>query len=226
METERDLQSAAGARQPAAAGPGDWMEAPPRPRPSGRRRGWAAALALVAVVAVIALVITFAFMSRRAGEQTPDLLALVATRASDTRVSIGTGDPERAHQFILDQFGWPLDVPALSSASLVGVGVDPLVAGVELPFLRYRDDDGSRISVYAFDYAFLDAAARQVRLAPAVFARLSAVPAVDVRRQDERYVVVWRRRAAIYAAVTDDAETAAALADDVRSDTPDARFQD
>jgi hypothetical protein len=219
--------------RPAAAGEGarhmpdisgDWMEPPPRPEAS-RRRGWTAALALAAVIAVIALVLTFAYMRRRAGEQTPDLLALAATRAGAASVAIGTDDPGRAHQFILDQFGWPLDVPELESASLVGVGVDPLVAGVELPFLRYRTEEGVVVTVYAFDYAFLDAASRQVQLAPAVYARLSTVPALDVRRQDERYVIVWRRRAAIYAAVTNDADAAGLLTDEVRSDTPDRQVQ-
>jgi hypothetical protein len=168
------------------------------------------------VVAVIALIITFAFMRRRAGDDSPDLLALAAARASQASVAIGTSDVESAHQFILDQFGWPLDVPELESAQLVGVGVDPLVAGVELPFLRYRTPEGVPLTVYAFDYAFLDAASRQVTLAPAVYAQLSSAPAMDMRRQEDRYVVVWRRRAAIYAAVTDDADAAGALSDEVR----------
>jgi hypothetical protein len=197
----------------------DWMEPPPRPEPLGAtRRRWIAALALVAVATVIALVITFAFMRQRAGDRIPDLLTLAASRAQEASVAIGTGDPERAHQFILDQFGWPLEVPELESATLVGVGVDPLVAGVELPFLRYRTTGGGVVTVYAFDYAFLDAASRQVQLAPAVYARLAAPPSMDVRRQDDRYVVVWRRRAAIYAAVTKDARAAAQLSDEVRSD--------
>jgi hypothetical protein len=41
---------------------------------------------------------------------------------------------------------------------------------------------------------------------------------MDMRRQEDRYVVVWRRRAAIYAAVTDDADAAGALSDEVRLD--------
>jgi anti-sigma-K factor RskA len=189
------------------------------PEPLGRaRRGWAAALSLVAVVAVIALVLTFAFMRQRAGERTPDLLTLAASRAAGATVAVRTDDPDIAHQFILDQFGWPLDVPDLQLASLMGVGVDPLAPGVELPFLRYRTPAGSAVTVYAFDYAFLDAAARQVQLAPAVYARLSAPQSLDVRRQGDSYLVMWRRRAAIYAAVTDDADAAGRLADEVRSD--------
>ncbi len=216
---------------PAAARAGDsstdWLVAPPKPEPLGRKRGWVAALSLVAVVAIIALVVTFAYMQQRAGESTPDLLTLAASRASAATVTVRTADSETAHQFILDQFGWPLDVPELEIASLMGVGVDPLVAGVELPFLRYRTQSGSSLTVYAFDYAFLDAAGRQVQLAPAVYARLSAPQSLDVRRQGDNYLVVWRRRAAINAAGTRDAAAAGRLSDEVRADQQriDALFQ-
>jgi hypothetical protein len=182
------------------------------------RRVWGLALALGGVLTLTALVVTFAYLRQQDDAVVPDLLAVAAERSAAAQVALATGDPTVAHEFILDQFGWPLEVPPLTSATLTGVGVDPLAEGVELPFLRYRTPEGGDVTVYAFDYAFLDAAARQVTLAPAVYAHLADPVALDVRRQDGRYLVVWRRRAAIYAAVTADEDAGRALADEVRLD--------
>jgi hypothetical protein len=55
-----------------------------------------------------------------------------------------------------------------------------------------------------------------VRLAPAVYAHLADTEMLDVRRQDDHYLVIWRRRAAIYTAVTADSHAARALQEEVR----------
>ncbi|MDX1418918.1 MAG: hypothetical protein R3181_03030 [Rubricoccaceae bacterium] len=135
----------------------------------------------------------------------PDLLTLVAAHTGTARLDVQTSDLDEAEAFIIGEFGWPIRVPVFPDARLEGVGVAALSEGVEVPVLRYRTDDaGAPIVVYAYDYAFLDAASDRLRLAPPVYARLADDPPVDVRRVGDQYLVLWRRRAAIYTAVTDD----------------------
>ena len=132
----------------------------------------------------------------------PDLLTLAASNASSVRLEVLTEDLDEAEDYILGEFGWPIRVPILAGSRLVGVGVQEIVEGVELPVLQYATSEGEPITVYVFDYAFLDAAEGRLSLAPAVFARLAEDDGVDVRRVEESYIILWRRRAVIYTAVT------------------------
>ncbi|MDX1438764.1 MAG: hypothetical protein R3284_02570, partial [Rubricoccaceae bacterium] len=116
------------------------------------------------------------------GRGLPDLLALAATRADLVELEVYTDDPEEAESYIVGEFGWPVDVPRLPHAALVGVGVDEIAQGVELPVLRYHPDGLAPITVYVYDYAFLDDAAGRLQLANGVYARLAEDDAVDVRR--------------------------------------------
>jgi hypothetical protein len=174
-----------------------------RPRaaraPRGRLFGLVAAVGLVAA----GLVATYlAVRPEPDPGEVPDLLTTAAAHASAVRVEVATSDLDVAEDFILGEFGWPIRVPVLPEARLSGVGVEALAEGVEVPVLTYETDAGAPIVVYAFDYAFLDAAADRLRLADPVYARLADDPPVDVRRVGEAYLVLWRRRAAIYTAVT------------------------
>jgi hypothetical protein len=196
--------------------PMDRMDHNDEPPPSRRPRVWPLALAIGAVVTVIALVVTFAFLRNREESDVPDILGLAAERAALAPIALRTSNAEEAGAYIFDQFGWPLMVPDLHAARLIGVGIDPLAEGVELPVLHYRTEDGASVTVYTYDYAFLDAAERQVRLAPAVYSHLADPEMLDVRRQDDRYLVIWRRRAAIYTAVTANSDAARALQEEVR----------
>lgn len=211
-----DLEFATGPPRPSDD---DAMEAEDDKAARGRKaaRVWPLALIVAVVLTVVALVVTFAYLSDDTTGSVPDLLTLAADRAGQAPLTVPTREPEQAADYIFEQFGWPLEVPALQAARLEGVGIDPLAEGVELPVLHYRTPANERVTVYAFDYAFLDAAERQVQLAPAVYAHLADPEALDVRRQHSRYLVVWRRRAAIYAAVTPSNDAAQAISEEVRT---------
>ena len=117
------------------------------------------------------------------------------------RLSTGTEDLDEAEDYILGEFGWPIRVPVLAGSRLVGVGVDEIAEGVELPVLQYATGESEPITVYVFDYAFLDAAAGRLSLAPAVYARVAEDEGVDVRCVEGGYIILWRRRVVIYPAV-------------------------
>jgi len=212
-----DLEFATG---PARLSDDDGMEHEDEKSGRGRKpaRVWPLALIVAVVLGVVALVVTFAYLRDDSTGSVPDLLTLAADRAGQAPLTVPTREPEQAADYIFEQFGWPLEVPDLQAARLEGVGIDPLAEGVELPVLHYRTPANERVTVYAFDYAFLDAAERQVQLAPAVYAHLADPEALDVRRQHSRYLVVWRRRAAIYAAVTPSNDAAQAISEEVRTD--------
>lgn len=144
------------------------------------------------------------FRPDNSGSGTPDLLALAASRADLVELDANTGDPAEAESYILGEFGWPVTVPSFPESHLVGVGVDELVAGIELPVLRYNIGEQSPVTVFVFDYAFLDDASGRLSLSPAVYARLAEDESVDVRRTNDEYVVLWRNRAVVYAAIVHD----------------------
>jgi hypothetical protein len=171
-------------------------------RSPGALRRIALALALVGV----GLLATYFFLrpGGGAGEAPPDLLELAALHAEEVELLERTDDLDLAQAFIYEEFGWPVRVPVLPGTRLLGVGIEELTDGVEVPVLQYQPDEGSPVTVFLFDYAFLDAAAGHVQLAPPIYARLAEDEPVDVRRVEDAYLVLWRRRAAIYTAVTTD----------------------
>jgi hypothetical protein len=163
-------------------------------------------LAIGGAIAGLGLLVTV-FLLRPDGTDggTPDLLALAAAHADVIELDERTDDLDLAQEYIYQEFGWPVRVPVLPDARLVGVGIAELAEGVEVPVLQYQPEEGDLISVYVYDYAFLDDAQGFVSLASPVYARLAEDDPVDVRRVGEAYLVLWRRRAAIYTAVlTDD----------------------
>lgn len=173
----------------------DRPESPPR----GRKRN---VFGLV-VLLIAGLFITYLLLRPDGTEGgTPDLLTLAAAQAPSVRLDILTEDLDEAEAFIYDEFGWPVRVPVLPDLRLVGAGVAEIADGVELPVLQYGDETTGPITVYVYDYAFLDAATGRLQLAPAVYARLAEDTPVDVRRVGDVYLVLWRRRATIYTAVT------------------------
>ncbi len=156
------------------------------------------------LIVVAALLVTYLIVRASGGNggDSPDLLTLAASNAPTVRLEVLTDDLDEAEEYILGEFGWPIRVPILAGSRLVGVGVDEIVEGVELPVLQYATSESEPITVYVFDYAFLDAAAGRLSLAPAVFSRLAEDDGVDVRRVEGSYIILWRRRAVIYTAVT------------------------
>ncbi len=157
---------------------------------------------LVLLLMVTALAVTYVLLQPEPSTgATPDLLTLVASHADAVELEMPTDDLDIAQEYILSEFGWPVRVPVLPGARLLGVGVDEIADGIELPVLQYQPEEGGPITVYLYDYAFLDAAEGRLRLAPAVYSRLAEDAPVDVRRVGETSLVLWRRRAAIYTAV-------------------------
>lgn len=163
-------------------------------------RGAAVILLMVATLALT----YFALRPSPQDGALPDLLTLIAAHADVTEVLLATDDLDMAQEFILAEFGWPVRVPVLPDARLEGVGVDEIADGIEVPVLKYMPQEGGPITVFMYDYAFLDAAAGRLKLTPAVYSRLADEDPVDVRRVGETTLVLWRRRAAIYTAVTTD----------------------
>ena len=161
-----------------------------------------AVIGVLVVIAALAVVYLIVRNSGENGVNAPDLLSLAAANASSVRLDIRTEDLDEAEDYILGEFGWPIRVPVITGSRVVGVGVDEITEGVELPVLQYATSENEPITVYVYDYAFLDAASGRLTLAPAVYARLAEDDGVDVRRVDGYYVLLWRRRAVIYTAVT------------------------
>ncbi|NNF59204.1 MAG: hypothetical protein HKN04_13295 [Rhodothermaceae bacterium] len=159
----------------------------------------------IGIVGVGLLVTMFVLRPDPTDGGTPDLLALAAAHADIIELDERTDDLDLAQEYIYQEFGWPVRVPVLPDARLAGVGIAELAEGVEVPVLQYQPGEGQLITVYVYDYAFLDDAQSYVSLASPVYARLAEDDPVDVRRVGEAYLVLWRRRAAIYTAVlTDD----------------------
>ncbi len=159
----------------------------------------------VGVLLFLGALITAYYIAGPSGDgsgNAPDLLELAAERAEEIVLEIQTEDLDEAEDFILGEFGWPIRVPVLAGSRLVGVGVDEITEGVELPVMQYATAEREPVTVFVYDYAFLDAAAGRLSLSPAVYARLAEDDGVDVRRVNDYFVILWRRRAVLFMAAT------------------------
>lgn len=146
----------------------------------------------------------------RAGEDA-DLLGRLVDASESFRPELVTATPDVASGFVYDTFGWPVGVPELPELQLVGVGEALILSTPELevsmPAFRYEGADEDAAVVFVYDYVLLDGAGDALVLPDPMYARLAEDPPVDVRRQAGHYVVTWRDRSVIYAAVTENEAT-------------------
>lgn len=169
------------------------------------KRKWLERFLFAIVFLGVGLLIAYLFLKPDGNESSvPDLLVLAASQADLVQITASTNELVEAESFILGEFGWPAQVPEFPEVTLVGVGIHELAPGVELPVLRYEPSERAPFTVFIYDYAFLDDAAGRLRLAPGVYARLAEDEAIDVRRTNDEYLVLWRERAVIYSAVVHD----------------------
>ena len=151
----------------------------------------------------------------RAGEDT-DLLGRLVEASDEFQPDLVTTNPDQAAGFVMDAFGWPVGVPDLPDLQLVGVGEAAVLSTpaleVGMPAFRYDGLDDESVVVFVYDYVLLDGAAGALVLPDPMYARLAEDPPVDVRRQSGYYVVTWRERSVLYAAVTEDEATSERIA--------------
>lgn len=177
-----------------------------------RRIGWV-------VLLLLGLAITWFLLLKRdpPPSETSDLLTHAIEHARTFSPAQATSNARVAEGFLLNRFGWPIDIPELEGFQLSGVGSVAFVPGVELPALRYDDAGGRPVVVYAYDYVFLDQVAEKLALPRAVYLQLGASPPIDNRRVRGIPVVNWRNRGVIFTAVLEDAETAEAFVEGLRN---------
>ena len=157
------------------------------------------ALLLIGVAGGIAFLTTSVLNS----SSEKSLATLSAQRADDVNVRLRTDQPERAEQYVHDEFGRRLTVPHIEGTTLLGVGVAEVLPGERVPVFLFRDSASGRpVTTYAYDYALLDRAGERLHLATDLRNQLAEEGRFATQDVEDRRVHLWRHRDDIFAAVT------------------------
>jgi hypothetical protein len=155
------------------------------------------ALLLIAAAGMIGYVLSTT--DERTDE--PDALARSVEAAGNLRLLLRTDVPAEARQFVREEFGWRVGVPAFDAASLTGVAIAQAAAAVEVPVFLYADEEDRNVAVFAYSYALLDQVPDRLRLTGDDYDDLAEGDPV-IRGTDLGDVILWRDRDDIYVAVT------------------------
>ncbi|MEM6785208.1 MAG: hypothetical protein AAF624_15920, partial [Bacteroidota bacterium] len=177
--------------------------------PSPARR-WAMALVLILVSAALGVTLADSTgLVDVAAERSGDLLLLVAERGLDVEPDREIADRDAARDFVRAETGLRIQPPRLDGPVLTGAGVALFAGGFPVP-LFVVDVAGTAVPVYAVTYAHLDSADGAVTLARPIANRIVArnvhVQPLGPAAEDVLTALVWRDRATIYVALTDDPE--------------------
>lgn len=163
-----------------------------------------------AALAVVFIVATglggYALSSYLAAPSAPpstDLIQLSAQQAEAVRPNLETPSAAEAERFVAEQLGRRIAVPRIDSATLRGVSIVEMDAGVQVPAFVFSDVPSNQtITTYAYTYAMIDRFGDRVQLTRDVRQELQDERRINLHAADDRGVLVWRVRDDIYVAVT------------------------
>ncbi|MFQ5569496.1 MAG: RNA polymerase sigma factor [Rhodothermales bacterium] len=169
---------------------------------------------LLKTTLLIATVALIGYLASQVLEREPEtnLITLSVEQADGIRPTLLTDSPAQAESFILEELNWHLTLPSIDRAVLIGVGIREMASGVRAPVFLYQDPlaSGSEhtVTLYVFNYAFLDQHKERIHLAPDILRQIEEEQSFDLYDLGKRNVLVWRNRDDIFVAVTSgDAET-------------------
>jgi DNA-directed RNA polymerase specialized sigma24 family protein len=129
-------------------------------------------------------------------------IQLTAISARSFSPSLLTASRSEAAAFF-DAAGKSVDPPEVAGAELEGVGLAELSPGIRIPTLRYSDRaSGDAVTIYGLTYRDLDRYAGVVDLPDDVLRQIQNDLNYDLHPLDEDQVLVWRRGAWIFLAVS------------------------
>lgn len=183
----------------------------PDANPEARRTGSSRAkhvqrlgviLLVLLVTGLTGYFLSSSFFSR--SEPVPtDLLQLSVQYADNVQAGLQTGNADEAEQYVYEQLGRRITVPAIESATLDGVSIVEVDADTHVPALLFDDaDSGQRITTYAYTYALLDQLDNRVQLGREIRQQLQEEERIHLQTRSENGVLIWRKQADIYVAVT------------------------
>ncbi len=111
--------------------------------------------------------------------------------------------PEKTYEFIRQELDRQISIPAIDEYSLAGVAIKEIVSSARVPVFRYERTNDS-VVVYVYNYALLDDHPAELHLSRDILSRLEEQNQFISEQYEDHFVVLWRNRDDIYAAVTRD----------------------
>lgn len=169
-------------------------------RPQRRYRSHALVGLLIITVAGL-----LGYFGSQAFQYTPDVnvITLSVDEAESFEPIFRTPSIEQAERWIQDRLDWRLTLPEIQQATLVGVGVSEIAAGVDVPAFSFTDrTTNESITLYAYSYGLLSRYADRLQLERDVLLQIeedSRFYIYDLNATNQ--VLVWRFRDEIFVAV-------------------------
>jgi hypothetical protein len=112
-----------------------------------------------------------------------------------------TSTPETTHTFIRRQLNRQVSIPTLEGYSLAGITIEDIVEGARVPVLIYEKSN-TTVTVYVYNYALLDDHPDKLHLSRQLLKQLERENRFVSEQHEDHYIVFWRNRDDIYAAVS------------------------
>lgn len=129
------------------------------------------------------------------------LTAISAVRVDSLAALRKISTPDKIFEFIRDELNRQISIPAIDDYSLVGVNITEIVSQARVPVLKYERADAS-IVVFVYNYALLDDHPTTLHVRKEILTKLEEENRFLFEQHEDHFVVLWRNRDDIYAAVT------------------------
>ncbi len=131
-----------------------------------------------------------------------NLISLAVRNAESAEFDFRTKSFEQGERYLYDRLDWRLTIPSIDGATLDGVGHSAFQNGSSSPVLFYTDDETDvPITVFAFDYAYLDRNQDRVHLERSVLQQIQDDQHFDLYVMDDVQVLIWRNQDDIFVGV-------------------------
>ena len=166
-----------------------------------RRFDWKRVGAIILMVASAGLIgHGFSTLMQRTPET--NLIVLSAIQATTIRTGFESTQVEEVERYLQGTPHRRMAIPTIEGTVLQGVSLHPLVDGVEVPVVLYRNTGGPGvIAVYVYSYAFLDAHVGRLNMPDEVLDRIEMEQRFYSYERKDSSALIWRRRDDIYVAI-------------------------
>jgi len=131
-----------------------------------------------------------------------NLISLAVRDAGKVKVDFHAASPEQGERYLFDRLDWRITIPIIDDATFEGVGHSEIAGGELAPVLLFHDDTSNvPITVFAFNYAFLDRNEDRLQLEQTVLKQIQEDQHFDIFVLEEQQVLIWRFQDDIFVGV-------------------------
>jgi len=139
------------------------------------------------------------------GDQGEDvkLFDLISAHDPIENLSFLGSEPSQIERFILDRLDRRVQVPRLSEGNLIGISVESILPGFQLPAIRYSDlTNSDEILIYVLDYQIISQMQSRLNVDRGILNHIAIENAYDLQLDGDEERLIFRHRDDIYLALT------------------------